>query len=390
MKIPITKPLFDQEDLDLIQEPLRTGWVVQGPRVEEFEKAFAEFTGAKHAVACGSCTAALHIALASLKLGPGDEAVLPSYTFVATANAVEYMGAKPVFCDIDLDTLNCTADTMMAKTTDATKVLIPVHMFGLSAELEPLLKRVHQSGAAVVEDAACALGARLNGRHLGTFGEVGCFSFHPRKAITTGEGGMVVTDSEDLAVLARSLRDHGAGVSDLERHVGEAPALLPAFERLGYNYRMTDIQGALGVSQMRKAPAVLRGRGERARRYDELLSDLDWLKLPTAPEGCEHSYQTYVCLLRPRALNLKNLPALKTLRDSMMERLGKEGVSTRQGTHAVHALGYYRKKYGIDPASLPSSLIAEGASLALPLYPQMTDEEQDFVVAKLKDAFESA
>jgi perosamine synthetase len=194
MRIPITKPFFGEEERKAILEPLESGWIVQGPKVAQFENLFAEFTGVPYAIATTSCTTALHLSLIAMGIGPGDEVILPSFTFVATANAIEYTGATPVFCDIDLNTFNIDVKEVPKKVTEKTKAIIPVHLFGLSADMKPILKIAEQHGLRVIEDAACGLGSYYDGRHVGTFGDSGCFSFHPRKAITTGEGGMITAE----------------------------------------------------------------------------------------------------------------------------------------------------------------------------------------------------
>lgn len=382
-KIPITKPFFDVEEEQAILEPLRTGWVVQGPKVAEFERLFAEYTGAKHAIATTSCTTALHLSLLAADIGPGDEVIVPAFTWIATANVVEYVGARPVFCDIDLATYNIDVNQIESKITSKTRAILPVHLFGLCADMEPIMGVAERYRLEVIEDAACALGARYRGQHAGRFGLAGCFSFHPRKAITTGEGGMIVTDRDEVARYCQTLRDHGASVSDLVRHEGKQGFLLTEFNLLGYNYRMTDLQGALGVAQMSKLPQILEKRMERARCYDRLLEEANTLLLPYCPDGCIHGYQTYVCLFQPEAPTLDTLDELHEQRNAFMETLEESGVTTRQGTHAVHALGYYREKYGLEETDFPQAWIADRLSLSLPLYAQMTDEEQDYVVESL-------
>jgi perosamine synthetase len=225
--IPITKPVFGEAELLAIQRPVESGWVVQGPFVRQFEERFAACTGAPHCVATSSCTTALHLAVAVLGLRPGAEVIVPAFTWVATANVVEYMGATPIFCDVDLDTFNIDPRRLEALITPRTVGLIPVHLFGLCADMEPILAIARGHQLWVVEDAACAFGARYQGRHAGTFGEMGCFSFHPRKSITTGEGGMITTENAAWQRLARSLRDHGASRSDHERHTGTMPSCCP-------------------------------------------------------------------------------------------------------------------------------------------------------------------
>jgi perosamine synthetase len=386
MKIPISKPYFGDEERAAIVEPLETGWVVQGPKVAEFERLFGAYTGALNSVATSSCTTALHLSLVALGIRPGDEVILPSFTWVATANAIEMVGARPVFVDIDLDTFNIDPDRVEAAITDRTRAIIPVSLFGVSAAIDPIMSIAAPRSLKVIEDAACAVGSWYHGRHAGTIADAGCFSFHPRKAITTGEGGMVVTSDPDLAQVVRSLRDHGASRSDLTRHLSKRSYVLPEFDRVGYNYRMTDIQGALGVAQMARLEAILELRTERARVYDRWMQGVEWLRPQALPAGCRHGYQSYVCLYRPEDPSLSNLEELHQSRNNLMDSLEAAGIATRPGTHAVHTLGFYRRKYGIQPEDLPNSLIADRLTIALPLYAQMTQAEQEYVLEHLTAA----
>jgi len=381
--IPITLPVFGPQERAMIQKPLLTGWVVQGPYVAEFEDKFRKFSGAPHAVATSSCTTALHIAVASLGLRPGDEVIVPAFTWVATPNVVEYMGAKPVFCDIDLRTFNIDPRQIEGLITPRTVGIIPVHLFGLCADLAPILKIAARHHLWVVEDAACGLGGTYHGRHAGTFGEAGCFSFHPRKSITTGEGGMITTKLERLRRLACSLRDHGASRSDLARHRSQNAFLLSEYNLLGYNYRLTDIQGALGCAQMDRLEWILAQRRIRALRYDQALASVPGLAVPVVPEGYAHGYQAYVCLFRPEVPTLKNARKLHRQRNELMAQLAADGISTRQGTHAPFRVGYYRKKYRLKDHDFPGAYLAELLSLALPLFPQLSRAQQDRVVRAL-------
>lgn len=389
MKIPITKPYFGEEERAAILEPLDTGWVVQGPKVAEFERLFAEYAKVPYTLATTSCTTALHLALVALGVGPGDEVLVPAFTFVATANVVEYQRAKPVFVDVDLRTFNIDISQIEPRITDRTKAIMPVSLFGLSADMEPIIELAHQHNLYVIEDAACAVGAWYKGHHAGALADVGCVSFHPRKAITTGEGGMVLANDRELAEKVRALRDHGATKSDLQRHEGKRSFLMPEYNSVGYNYRMTDLQGSVGVAQMGKLRYILERRSALARRYDQALEKLEWLETPYIPEGYVHGYQSYVCLFRPEEPTMGNVEELHERRNALMERLEDRGIATRQGTQAVHVLGYYRRKYGLRPADFPNAYLAERLSLALPLYAQMTDEEQDFVCQSLRDAFDA-
>jgi len=386
MRIPISKPYFGEEERAAIVQPLETGWVVQGPKVAEFERLFGAYAGSPNAVATSSCTTALHLSLVALGIGPGDEVIVPSFTWVATANAVEMVGARPVFVDIELDTFNIDPERVEAAVTNRTRAVIPVSLFGVSAPIDPIMEIAKRHGLKVVEDAACAVGSWYHGGHAGTVADVGCFSFHPRKAITTGEGGMIITADAELTQAARSLRDHGASRSDLTRHLGPRSYVLPEFEHVGYNYRMTDIQGALGVAQMARLEAILELRSERASVYDRWIKDMDWLTPQVLPKSCRHGYQSYVCLFRPEEPTLANVEELHRRRNELMDSLEAAGIATRPGTHAVHTLGFYRRKYGIQPEDLPNSLIADRLTIALPLYAQMTQVEQEYVIEHLTTA----
>jgi perosamine synthetase len=385
--IPITKPLFGEEELRAVQAPLKTGWVVQGPHVADFERRFSDYTRAVHSIATSSCTTALQVAMLAFDVRPGDEVIVPAFTWISTANVVEERGGRVVFCDVDLETYNVLPDAVADAVTENTVGIIPVHLFGLAADLDPILATAQRHGLWVVEDAACSLGGWYKGAHTGTLGDVGCFSFHPRKSITTGEGGMITTTSDELGALARSLRDHGASKSDLQRHNESGSYLLSEYRNLGFNFRMTDIQGALGSAQMERLDEILAGRRAAAARYDELLADVRWLRAPRTPEHCVHGYQAYVTLFAPEDPSAANVEALHARRNDVMTRLEQQGIATRQGTHAAALQAYYVERHGIRPEQFENAWIADRLTLALPLYPQLTAQEQDTVVSALRDAF---
>lgn len=385
--IPITKAIFDESDLAIIQEPLRSGWVVQGRFVKEFEDRFAAMARAPHAVAVSSCTTGLHIAMAALGVGPGDEVLVPAFTWVATPNCVEYMGARPVFVDVDPRTFNIDPAQIERAITPRTKGIIPVHLFGLSADMEPIMEIARRHGLFVVEDAACSFDAWYQGRHTGTFGEFGVFSFHPRKAITTGEGGMILARDAELDRHARTLRDHGASKSDLERHHQKYSFLLAEYHEVGYNYRMTDIQGALGVTQMQKAEWIMAERRAAAARYDAMLEGVEWLRLPFRHPDYVHGYQSYVTWFRPEEATLEACDAVFEQRNALMAAMEENGIITRQGTHAPPHLHYYARKYGIRPEDFPVAHMAERMSITLPLYAGMTEDESARVVEALHAEF---
>ena len=392
MRVPITQPYFDDHEKEAVAAVLDSGWLVQGRKVAEFEALFAGFTGLRYARAVSSCTAALHLALESLNIGAGDRVIVPSFTYIASANAVEYSGAEVLFCDIDCSTFALDVKAMVRLLENdgerKIKAVMPVHLFGLCAAMPEIMALARHYDLRVVEDSACGFDAWIDDRHAGAFGDAGCFSFHPRKNITTGEGGMVVTNLEEMALRITSLRDHGAEKSDLQRHLEEGGSLLPSFERRGYNYRMTDLQGAIGICQMEKAGRIQKKRRRLAERYDQLLAGIDMLVPPAIPDGYTHGYQSYVCLFtggeKVSALNWETIERLNRSRNRLMACLEERGVSTRQGTHAVHTLGYYRKRYNLAPKDYPNAYGADRLSIALPLYASMSDEEQEYVVEMIR------
>ncbi len=371
-QIHIAAPSLGEEEWQALREPIESGWLTQGPKVAAFEKAFAERHGVKHAIAVTSATTGLHLALAALDIKPGDEVIVPAFTWVATANAVIYCGGTPVFADVDRVTFNIDPEDVARRVTSRTKAIVPVHLFGLCADVDAL-RAVLRPDIAIVEDAACAAGATLRGRPAGTLGNLGVFSFHPRKAITTGEGGMVTTNDDVLAERVRKMRNHGASISEEERHRGARPYLLPEFEHLGFNYRMTDLQGAVGLVQLGKLDKFIDERARMAARYRQELADLTWLRLPEEPADGRHAWQAFVTYVDP-----KTAPRP---RNEIMEALQQQGIATRPGTHAVHMLGYYRKRFGFRPDDFPGARDCDRHSMAIPLHNRMTEEDVAYVVA---------
>lgn len=393
MQVPITKAYFDECEKELIQKPLESGWVVQGPFVAQFEELFKEHVGSKYAHATTSCTTALHLGLEAMGIGRGDKVVVPSFTYIASANAVEYTGAEVVFCDIDLRTFNIDVKELEDKvsTDSSIKAVMPVHLFGLCANMPEVMKIAEKYNLKVIEDSACGFDAWIGDKHSGTFGDVGCFSFHPRKPITTGEGGMLITDNGDISAKVLQLRDHGASKTDLQRHK-EGGSLLPDFKMRGFNYRMTDLQGALGVCQMKKADLIMKRRREIANMYDEVVNSDPVLKenliTPYVPEGYVHSYQSYVCIFSAGEdideLNMEKVNRINVKRNEFMKKLEEKGISTRQGTHAVHTLSYYKDKYSLKDEDFLNSYAADRLSIALPLYPTMSQEEFEYVIDTMR------
>ncbi len=387
MNVPISRTCLSEAEISSVLGPLRSGWLVQGPKVREFEEKWSAFTGIKHSIAVTSATSALHLSLAALGIGPGDEVIVPAFTWIATANVVEHLGATVVFCDIELDTFNLDVVQLAEKITPRTRAILPVHLFGMPADMEAVMRLAQQHGLHIVEDAACGFGTRHQGQHVGALGEAGCFSFHPRKAITTGEGGMITTSDDELAAKLRRLRDHGATMSDLQRHLGPRPYLLADHTEAGYNQRMTDIQAALGAAQMERAADIVAERRRLAAVYDAAFACLPWLKTPPQPANGEHGYQSYACLYQPKAITLASIPGINRARNEWMDRLLQAGISTRPATHAVHMLSFYRTKYGLSPESFPNSYAANECSVSLPLFHGMTEAEQSFVIERVLESY---
>jgi perosamine synthetase len=386
MAIPIARTSLLESEIQSVMEPLRSGWLVQGTKVREFEDKWSAFTGSKHSIAVTSCTTGLHLSLAALGLQPDDEVIVPAFTWISTANVVEHLGAKVVFCDIDLETFNLDVQQMAFLVTNKTKAIMPVHLFGMAADMEPInaFARLHKLW--VIEDAACGFGSRYKGKHVGTLGHTGVFSFHPRKAITTGEGGMITTQDDDLAVKLRRLRDHGAAMSDLQRHLGARPYLLADHPDAGYNQRMTDLQAALGSAQMERAGDIVQERQALAKRYDEAFEVLPWLRTPVHHQGYEHGYQSYPCLFQPMTIAPDSITQVNERRNAWMDHLQKVGIATRPATHAVHMLSFYSNKYHLKPTDYPNAYTANDCSISLPLFHGMTRAEQDYVIEHVMEA----
>ena len=383
MNIPIARTNLLDSEINSVLDPLKSGWLVQGPKVNEFEDKWCAFTGAQNSIAVTSCTSGLHLSLAASGFGPGDEAIVPAFTWISTANVVEHLGGKVVFCDIDLKTFNIDIAQIESKFTERTKAILPVHLFGLAADMDPILALAETHNLFVVEDAACGFGAKYKGKHVGTFGNTGCFSFHPRKAITTGEGGMITTNDGALAEKIRRLRDHGAAMSDLQRHLGAKPYLLADHPDAGYNQRMTDLQATLGSSQMNRAKEIVSERQAIAKKYDDAFANLEWLKTPFRGNDYEHGYQSYPCFFMPEEISVSSIEKINKKRNAMMDDLQKSGISTRPATHAVHMLSFYKEKYNLMPKDFTNAYAADQCSISLPLFHGMKDEEQNFVIEKV-------
>jgi len=384
MKIPIAKTNLTKQEFKNIQKPLKSGWLVQGKYVKKFEQQFSTFTGIKHSIAVTSCTSALHLSLSALGFKFNDEAIVPAFTWISSANVVEHLGGKVIFCDIDLKTFNIDANKIESLITPKTKAIIPVHLFGLPSNMDDIMILAKKYKLWVVEDAACGFGAKFNSKHVGSFGNTGCFSFHPRKIITTGEGGMITTNDSDLAIKLRSMRDHGAEVTDYDRHTSPKPYLLPDFPYAGYNYRMTDIQAALGSTQLGRANHIINERKELACELNKRMLQFSHFQIPFVDRKYDHGYQSYPCLFNSKKITMQALPKINKQRNQLMQNLESLGISTRPATHAVHMLMYYKNKYKIKPGDFPNSYIANQISISLPLYNGMTIDEIDYIIRGIK------
>jgi len=375
-QIQISLPSTGDEEWQATREPLTTGWLTQGPKVAQFERDFGEFHGVKHALATTSCTTGLHLILAALGIGQGDEVIVPSFTWVATANVVLYCGATPVLADVDRRTYNIDPADVARKLGPRTKAVIAVHLFGLCADMDAL-RAVLPVGMPIIEDAACAAGASYKGTHAGSLGLAAAFSFHPRKSITTGEGGMVTTNDDRLADVANMLRNHGASISEEQRHKGPRPYLLPEFNLLGFNYRMTDLQGAVGIVQLTKLNRFVAERDEWATWYMGELAAIPWLRMPQRPADGKHAWQAFVTYVDPDTAPLP--------RNEIMERLQRKGIATRPGTHAIHLLGYYRDRLGSQPDDLPGARDCDAHTMAIPLHNRMVAADYRYIVDAIKE-----
>ncbi|MEO8403077.1 MAG: DegT/DnrJ/EryC1/StrS family aminotransferase [Chitinophagaceae bacterium] len=370
--IPIAKPYLTAEEAQAAYDTILTGWITQGPRVAEFEEKFAAYTGAKYAVAVSNCTTALHLAMIVAGVKAGDEVICPSMSYVATANSIKYVGATPVFAEIIPATYNLDPVDTEKKITKKTKAILLVHQIGMPADIDAFHALASKYNLKLIEDAACAAGSAYKGGKIGSHSELVCFSFHPRKVISTGDGGMITTNNEEYYKRMKLLRQHGMSVNDRVRH--ESSRLI--FEdhiEVGYNYRMTDIQASVGIKQLEKLDWIVAERRKIAMQYHEAFKNIDCLQLPIEKEGYFTNYQSYSIYLKD------NCPVS---RNDIMQTLLDEGVSSRRGIMTTHRETAYSTEYA--GLSLPVSEKAADNSIILPLYIPMKQADIDEVIAKFK------
>lgn len=366
--IPIAKMMLDKEEEAALVRVVRSGWLMQGSKVEEFEDRFAVYTGAKYAIAVSSGTAALHLALLACGIGRGDEVILPSFSFIASANSVIYVGARPVFVDIERRTYNIDIDKVTPAITKKTKAIMPVHQAGLPADMDKISHIAKKHKLVVIEDAACALGSEYKGKKIGANSKLTCFSFHPRKIISTGEGGMVTTDDIEQAEKIIGLRQHYLMYNSKNR---KNNFVYQEYSRVGYNYRMTDLQAAIGLCQLNKLGIILKKRRELAAVYDRAFSGISYLEIPYVPEYAISNYQSYILRINREYAFVKRVVA----------KLCKKGIMAKPGITSIHQQPCYKKEY--SRLILPQAEEASSATIILPLYPQMTKKEQFYVTSNI-------
>ena len=370
--IPIAKPYLGKEEAQSAYDTILTGWITQGPRVAEFEQKFAAYTGAAHAVALSNCTTALHLAMIVAGVGPGDEVICPSMSYIATANSIKYTGATPVFAEVDPVTYNLDPKDAERKITPRTKAILIVHQIGMPADIDAFTAIGKKHGLMIIEDAACAAGSSYKGKKIGSHSDLVCFSLHPRKVITTGDGGFVTTSREDFAQRMRLLRQHGMSVNDRVRHEANK-VIFEDHVEVGYNYRMTDIQAAVGIQQLGRLDWIVGERRKIADRYHAGLQDIKCIRLPREAEGYFTNWQSYSITL------LDDCPVE---RNDLMQKMLDEGIATRRGIMTSHRETAYKEE--CKGLSLPISEKAADRSIIIPLYVPMSQEDQDTVISTFR------
>lgn len=373
--IPIAKPYLTQDEAQAAYDTILTGWITQGPKVQAFEEKFAAYTGAKYAVAVSNCTTALHLSMIVSGIGKDDEVICPSMSYIATANAIRYVGATPVFAEVDPNTYNIDPVDAEKRITSRTKAILIVHQIGMPADIGAFRELCDKYSLKLIEDAACAVGSMYKGRRIGSHSELVCFSFHPRKVLTTGDGGMITTNREDYYNRLKLLRQHGMSVNDRVRHLSTKLVFEDHVE-LGYNYRMTDIQAAVGIKQLEKLDWIVEQRRKIASRYLEAFKDISCLRLPKETEGYFSNYQSFSIYLNAEC---------PLSRNELMQSLLDLGIASRRGIMTSHRETAYKDYY--PDLQLPISEDASDRSFIIPLFVPMSDEEITHIISSIKHIF---
>jgi len=374
--IPIAKPYLNQEDAQAAYDVIMSGWITQGPRVQEFEEKFAAYTGAKYAVAVSNCTTGLHLAMIVAGIGSGDEVICPSMSYIATANCIMYTGAKPVFAEVHPETYNLDVADAEQRITSKTKAILLAHQIGMPADIDAFRALCDKHNLVLIEDAACAAGSSYKGKKIGSHSDLVCFSFHPRKVISTGDGGMVTTNNEAFAARMKLLRQHGMSVNAGARH-GATKIIFEDHLEVAYNYRMTDIQAAVGIRQLEKLDWIVEERRKIAQRYLTELADIACIRLPKEESGYFTNWQSFSIFLKPEA---------PLTRNELMQALLDKGIASRRGVMTSHRETAY-KEYCRD-LSLPRTEDACDRSIIIPLYVPMNEEDITTVIKGLRELLE--
>jgi dTDP-4-amino-4,6-dideoxygalactose transaminase len=374
MKIPVAKPYLGKEEAQLAYDTILTNWVTQGPRVAEFEENFAAYTGANYAVAVSNCTTALHLAMIVAGVKEGDEVICPSMSYIATANCIKYVGATPVFAEVNPETYNIDIADVERKISDKTKAILIVHQIGMPADIDAFKTLCEKRGLILIEDAACAAGSAYKGKKIGSHSDLVCFSLHPRKVITTGDGGMITTSNQAYCDRLKLLRQHGMSVNDRVRHLSDKVIIEDHLE-VGYNYRLTDIQAAVGIKQLEKLDAIIEQRRAIAQQYHEAFSDIPFFRLPVEKPDYFTNYQSYSIYLKTEC---------PLGRNELMQRLLDLGISTRRGVMTSHRESAYSSE--CQGLKLPASEDAADNSIIIPLYVPMSQDEIDYVIHHVRTA----
>jgi perosamine synthetase len=372
MKVPIAKPYLDELEAQAAYDTILSGWVTQGPRVEEFEEKFAKYVGSKYAVAVSNCTTALHLSMVVAGIGEGDEVICPSMSYIATANSIKHCGAAPVFAEVQPINYNLVPDHTESLITEKTKAIMLVHQLGMPADIDAFRAICNKHNILLIEDAACAIGSSYYENKIGSHSDYVCFSFHPRKVLTTGDGGMITTSNKAIHDKLKLLRQHGMSVNDRVRHNSDK-VIFEEHVAVGYNYRMTDIQASVGIKQLEKLDTIVKERRKIAIRYHEAFSNIDWIELPIEPDSCISNYQSY-------CIQLKDNSPIS--RNDLMQRLLDIGISTRRAVMNSHREPAYEAFF--PTLSLPISEKLMDNGIIIPLYFPMPEAEIAYVIENVK------